>query len=70
MTLQRPANLITKEFNAFKKQALKFKVQGNYFIQLNSKIVSMHHIVDNRIEHQTILQQLHDESSYKRQEGI
>lgn len=29
-TLQRPANLTIKEFNAFKKQALKFKVQDNH----------------------------------------
>lgn len=37
MTLKRPANMISKKFNAFKKPAFKFKVQGNHFFQWNNK---------------------------------
>lgn len=58
-----------KEFNAFNKQAVKFKVQDNHLFRQNSKNVPMRRVVDNPIERQTILQQLHDESGHKGQEG-
>ena len=59
----------TKEFNAFKKKAVKFKVQDNHFFCRNSKNVPMRRVVDNPVEQQTILQQLHDESGHKEREG-
>ena len=68
-TLQKPANMTTKEFNTFKKQALKFKVQDNHLFRRNSKNVPMRRVVDNLVERQTILQQLHDESGHKGREG-
>lgn len=58
-----------KKFNAFKKQVLKFKVQDNHLFQQNNKNVPMHRIVDNPVERQTILQQLHNKSGHKGQEN-
>lgn len=58
----------TKEFNVFKKKAIKFKVQENHLLCQNSKNVSMGQVVDNLTEWQTILKQLHDKSGHKRQE--
>lgn len=69
-TLGRPADMTKKEFNTFKKQALKFKVQDNQFFCRKSKNVPMRRVVDNLVERQNILQQLHDESGHKSQEGI
>lgn len=58
-----------KEFSAFKKKAMKFKVQDNHFFCQNSKNVQMHQTVNNLIEWQTIFLQLHNESGYKGHEG-
>ena len=68
-TLQRPADMTAKEFHAFKIQALKFKIQDNHLFWRNSKNVPMRRVVDNLIERQTILQQLHDESGHKGRKG-
>ena len=68
-TLRRPADMTIKEFNAFKKRALKFKVQDNHLFRRNSKNVPMRRVVDNLVERQNILQQLHDESGHKGREG-
>lgn len=68
-TLRRPLEMDAKEFNAFKKKAVEFKVQDNYLFCRNSKNVPMRCVVDNPIERQTILQQLYDESGHKSQEG-
>ena len=68
-TLRRPPELDTKEFNAFKKKAVKFKVQDNHLFRRNSKNVPMRRVVDDPVERQNILQQLHDESGHKGREG-
>ncbi len=68
-TLRQPPEMSTKEFNAFKKKAVKFKVQDNQLFRRNSKNVPMHRVVDDSTERQTILKQLHDESNHKGQEG-
>lgn len=68
-TLRRPAEMSRKEFNTFKNQALKSKVQDNHLFRRNSKNVPMRCVVDNPIERQTILQQLQDESGHKGREG-
>ncbi len=57
-----------KEFNAFKKKAVKFKVQDNHLFRRNSKNVSMRRVVDHPTEQPIILQQLHDESGHKKRE--
>lgn len=59
----------TKEFNAFKKKAVKFKVQENHFFRKNNKNVPMRRVDDNPTERQNIFQQLHDESGHKGREG-
>ena len=50
----RPPKMTTKEFNIFKKKAIKFKVQDNYFFCRNNKNIPMCQVVDNSIEQQTI----------------
>ncbi len=69
ITIRRPPEMTTKEFNSFKKKAIKFKVQDNHLFRRNSKNVPMRRVVDDPVERQTILQQLHDESSNKGGEG-
>ena len=68
-TLRRPAEMNAKEFIAFKKKAIKFKVQDNHLFRRNSKNVPMRRVVDDPVERQTILQQLHNESGHKGREG-
>ena len=68
-TLRRPAEMNAKEFNAFKKKALKYKMQDNHLFRQNSKNVPMRRIVNDPVERQTILQQLHNESGDKGQEN-
>lgn len=58
-----------KEFNQFKKQAIKFKVKDNHLFQQNSKNVPIHCVVNNFTERQTILEQLHNKSGYKGRES-
>ena len=54
--LRQPPEMDTKEFNTFKKKAVKFKVQDNHLFRRNSKNMSMRRVVDNPVERQTILQ--------------
>ncbi len=61
--------MTTKEFNTFKKKAIKFKVQENHLFYQKSKNVPMHRVVDDLVERQTNVQQLNDESGDKGQEG-
>ena len=61
--------MYTKEFIAFKKKAVKFKVQDNQLFCRNSKKVLMYRVVVDLTKRQTILQQLHDESGHKGSEG-
>ena len=55
-TLRRPPELDTKKFNAFKKKAVKFKVQDNHFFCRNSKNIPMRQVVDDPVERINILQ--------------
>ena len=59
----------SKEFNSFKKKALKFKVQDNLLFREKSKNVPMRRVVNDLVGQQTIFQQLHNESGHKRREG-
>lgn len=54
ITLCRHKKMSTKEFNIFKKKAVKFKAYDNQLFCWNSKNVSMHWVVDNPIKCQTI----------------
>ena len=56
-TLRRPPEMNTREFNAFKKKAVKFKVQDNHLFHQNSRNVSMRQVFDDATERQTILKQ-------------
>lgn len=57
-----------KEFNTFKKKAVKFKIQDNQLFCQNRKNIPMHRVVDDLTERPTILQQLYDKSGHKRRE--
>ena len=67
--MPRQSEMTTKEFSVFKKKSIKFKVQDNHLFRRNSKNVPMRRVVDDLVERQTILQQLHDESGHKGREG-
>ena len=68
-TLHQPPDMDTKEFNLFKKKAVKFKIRDNHLLCPNWKNVPMRQVVDDPVERQTIFQQLYDESGHKRREG-
>lgn len=40
----------TKEFNALKKKAVKFKAQDNHLFRQHSKNMPMHRVIDNLVE--------------------
>ena len=48
--MRRPSEMTTKEFNAFKKKAIKFKVQDNHFFRRNNKNVPIRRVVDDSVE--------------------
>ncbi len=58
-----------KEFNAFKKKAVKFKVQNNHLFCRNCKNLPMRQVVNDPMEQQIIFQQLQNKSGHKRREG-
>jgi hypothetical protein len=58
-----------KEFNKFKKEALKFKVQENHLFRRNSKNVPLRRVIDHPEERMRIIESLHDESGHRGREG-
>ena len=55
-TLYYPPEMDTKEFNAFKKKIVNFKIQNKHFFCHNSKNVPICRVVDDLVERQNILQ--------------
>jgi hypothetical protein len=69
-TLRKSFEMTLKEFNKFKKKALRFKLQKNQFFRRNSKNVFMKKMIDDFEERQRILKQLHDESDHRDKKNI
>jgi hypothetical protein len=69
-TLRKFSEMSLKEFNKFKKKALKFKFQRNQFFRRNSKNVFMRRVIDDLKERQRILKQFHDESDHRDKKDI
>jgi hypothetical protein len=69
-TLRKSSEMTLKEFNKFKKKALRFKLQRDQLFRRNSKNVSMKRVIDDFEERQRILKQLHDESDHRDKEDI
>ncbi len=69
-TLRKSFEMSLKEFNKFKKKALRFKLQRDQFFRRNSKNVFMRRVIDDFEERQRILKQLHDESDHRDKEDI
>ncbi len=63
--LRKSSEMSLKEFNKFKKKALRFKLQRNQLFRRNSKNVLMRRVIDDLEERQRILKQLHDESDHR-----
>jgi hypothetical protein len=59
-----------KEFNKFKKKALRFKFQKDQFFRQNSKNVFMKRVINDVEERQRILKQFHDENDHRDKENI
>jgi hypothetical protein len=64
-TLRKSLEMSLKEFNKFKKKALRFKLQKDQLFRRNSKNVLMRRVIDDFEERQRILKQLHDESDHR-----
>jgi hypothetical protein len=69
-TLRKFFEMSLKEFNKFKKKALKFKLQKNQLFRRNSKNVLMRRMINDFEERQRILKQLHNESDHRDKENI
>ncbi len=69
-TFRKLFEMSLKEFNKFKKKALRFKLQKDQFFRRNSKNVLMKKVIDDLEERQRILKQLHDESDHRDKENI
>jgi cell shape-determining protein MreC len=69
-TLRKSFEMSLKEFNKFKKEVLKFKLQRNQFFRRNSKNVFMRQMIDDFEKRQRILKQLHDENDHRNKENI
>ena len=68
-TFQKPTGMTLKEFNQFKKKALRYKVQDRHLFRRNSKNVPLRRVIDRQADKDRILQHLHDESGHRGQEG-
>ncbi len=69
-TLRKLSEMSLKEFNKFKKKALRFKLQKNQFFRRNSKNVFMKRVIDDFEERQRILKQFHDENDHRDKKNI
>ncbi len=69
-TLRKSSEMSLKEFNKFKKKALKFKFQRNQFFRRNSKNVLMRRVIDDFEKRQRILKHLHNESDHRDKKNI
>ncbi len=69
-TLRKFSEMSLKEFNKFKKKALRFKLQRDQFFRRNSKNVFMRRKIDDFEERQRILKQLHDENDHRDKKDI
>ena len=62
--------MILKEFNSFKQEILRYKMQNHHFFRNNSKNVFMRKIIDFMKDKFQIIQYLHDEFDYKKRGRI
>ncbi len=69
-TLWKFFEMSLKEFNKFKKKALRFKFQKDQFFRQNSKNVFMKRVINDVEERQRILKQFHDENDHRDKENI
>ncbi len=69
-TLRKSFEMSLKEFNKFKKKALKFKLQRNQLFRRNSKNVLMKRMIDDLEKRQRILKQFHDENDHRDKKNI
>ena len=68
-SLRRPPEMGRKEFQKFKKEAIRYCVRERHLFRRNNKNVPMRRVVDDDKERQEIIEQLHDESGHKGREG-
>ena len=68
-SLRRPLEMGRKEFQKFKKEAIRYCVRERHLFRRNNKNVPMRRVVDDDKERQEIIEQLHDESGHKGREG-
>lgn len=68
-SLRRPPNMTLKEFNKFKKEALRYKVQDRHLFCRNSKNVPLRRVIDSQTDKDKILQQLRGEGGHRGREG-
>jgi hypothetical protein len=69
-TFRKLFEMSLKEFNKFKKKALRFKFQRDQFFRRNSKNVFMRRLIDDFEKRQRILKQFHDENDHRDRENI
>ncbi len=69
-TFRKSFEMSLKEFNKFKKKALKFKLQKDQFFRRNSKNVFMKKVINDLEKRQRILKQFHDENDHRDKKDI
>ena len=61
----RFTDMNTKKFNVFKNEIFKFKMQNRQLYKRNTKNVFFKRVIDDLIQRQKILTNLHDENEHK-----
>jgi hypothetical protein len=69
-SLRRSIEMIVKEFQVFKNEILRFRVEREHLFRRNSKNVSSRRIVNRLKDKFRIIQKLHDESEHQDRENI
>ena len=70
INLQQSLNLITREFQKFKKKALKYVVSNQYLFQQVSKNILLQRVINSKENQKMILTEIHDNSDHCRHEEI
>ena len=67
-TLVRSKNMSDKEFDSFRKKAVKFLIEDEHLFRRASKNISLRRVIDCSEQRKKILRKLHDETEHRERE--
>ena len=69
LIFRKSSNMIIKQFNIFKYEALRYKIQDDHLFRRNNKNIFMRRVIDFFEIRLKIIQQFHDQSSHRKKKN-